>query len=67
VYCREKRPLGRFFRNYAGRSNSFRHNYVNKYTYLLAKKESGELSIPEERDGWKMENPTGRKVIYVKG
>ena len=21
----------------------------------------------EERDGWKMENPTGRKVIYVKG
>lgn len=20
----------------------------------------------EERDGWKMENPTGRKVIYVK-
>ena len=21
---------------------------------------------PEERDGWKMENPTGEKVIYVK-
>ena len=43
-----------FFRKYAGGTlrgtlpwgiPAFRHTYVNKYQYLLAKKESGELSI----------------------
>ena len=26
----------------------------------------GKYGTTEERDGWKMENPTGRQVIYVK-
>jgi len=25
-----------------------------------------KFGTTEERDGWKMENPTGQKVIYVK-
>ena len=56
-----------FFRKYAGgtlldtsslRNPAFRCTYMNKYQYLLSKKESGELSIlfelglPVHLSGW---------------
>ena len=37
----------------------------NKTT--TAKRKEAKEKITEPRDGWQMANPTGQKVVYVKG
>ena len=43
--------MGRFFRKYAGRSNSFRHTYMTKYDFLLALKQQGVLQTLTQEYG----------------
>lgn len=38
-----------------------KHRQILSYSDYYAK-----YGTTEERDGWKMENPTGQKVVYVK-
>lgn len=42
-------------------------DFQNKRTQTLTFQQYyAKYGTTEERDGWKMENPTGQKVIYVK-
>ena len=42
-------------------------DFQNKRTQTLTFQQYyARYGTTEERDGWKMENPTGQKVIYVK-
>ena len=40
---------------------------VKRRQVLTLRQYYDRYGTTEERDGWKMENPTGQQVIYVKG